>query len=327
MRVRIAGTGSALPKLKVTNNDLAEIMDTSDEWISSRTGIRARHLSTGETTTDLCVAAAKRALEDAGMGAEELELILVATLSPDHYVPNTGCEVQSAIGAVNAAAFELNAACSGFLFALNTAQAYMQAGIYRKALVIGAEVLSKLTNWEDRQTCVLFGDGAGAAVVTAAEEGTYYFCQGAEGRKGEVLACNNRNIRNPYFRADGEEKETPDPRKDYISMDGQEVFRFAVKTVPEAIKVLSMAGTEAEEIDWFLLHQANERILSSVAKRLKVPMEKFPMNLDHCGNTSAASIPILLDEINRKGLLKRGQKVVLSGFGGGLTWSAALLEW
>lgn len=320
MRAKIAGTGSALPGHVATNEDLAKIVDTSDEWVVSRTGIRSRHISDRESTTDLCVAAAKRALENAGMEAGELELVVVATLSPDNYLPNTGCQVQSAIGAVHAAAFELNAACSGFLFALNTVQAYIQAGIYRNALVIGAEVLSKMIDWTDRSTCVLFGDGAGAAVVTAAEEGGYWFCQGSDGSRGHVLACRNRSLNNPYVHSE--------EIKDYVSMDGQEVFRFAVKTVPEAVReVLAQAKVPVEEVDWFLLHQANERILTSVARRLKAPVEKFPMNLDTCGNTSAASIPILLDEVNRKGLLKRGQKIVLSGFGAGLTWGAALLEW
>ncbi|MDY5541002.1 MAG: beta-ketoacyl-ACP synthase III [Lachnospiraceae bacterium] len=326
MRLRIRGTGSALPAHCVTNDELSRIMDTSDEWIVSRTGIHSRHISHGETTTHLCVQASRRALADAGMDAEELELIIAATVSPDDYLPNTGCAVQSAIGAVHAVAMELNAACAGFLFALNTVQAYIQAGIYRKALVIGGEVLSKMVDWEDRSTCVLFGDGAGAAVVEAAEEGYYFFCQGSDGRKGNVLSCRNRRVCNPFV---SEEKALSEKEKqDYVRMDGREVFRFAVRTVPEAIReVLQQGERTVEEVDWFLLHQANERIISAVAKRLKVSEEKFPMNLDHCGNTSAASIPILLDEVNKKGLLKRGQTIVLSGFGAGLTWGAALLKW
>lgn len=332
MTTRIIGTGSYLPKMVVTNDDLAKIMDTSDEWISSRTGIRARHLVTDETTTSMCVEAAKRALADADMRAEDIDLIIVGTVSGDHVTPSTACEVQAALGAQRAVAFDINAACSGFIFALHIAHAYIQAGIYKNALLLGAETLSKIMDWNDRSTCVLFGDGAGAAVVRADETGLIAFDQGSDGAKGHVLACKNRKNNNPYV--------TNDKEYDYVHMDGQEVYKFAVSTVPKSIqKVLEKASAESvadetekpayttDDITYYVLHQANIRIIQSVAKRLKVDESKFPISLDHCGNISAGSVPILLDEMNRQGLLKRGDKIVMSGFGAGLTWGTALLEW
>ena len=334
MTTRIFGTGSYLPEMVVTNDELAKIMDTSDEWIRTRTGIKARHLVKEETTTYMCVEAAKRALDDAGMQAEEIDLILVGTITGDHVTPSTACEIQAALGASKAVAFDINAACAGFLFSLHTAHAYIQAGIYKNALILGAETLSKIMNWDDRSTCVLFGDGAGAAVVHADETGLIAFEQGSDGSKGHVLACKNRKNNNPYV--------TNDKELDYVYMDGQEVYKFAVSTVPKSIQsVLQKASNASQENDtceakkefttgdiaYFVLHQANIRIIQSVAKRLKVDESKFPISLDHCGNVSAASVPILLDEMNRKGMLKRGDKIVMSGFGAGLTWGTALLEW
>ena len=318
--MRIIGTGSALPEKIVSNDDLAQIMDTSDEWIRTRTGIKARHLVQEETTTYMCVEAAKRALENANMQAEDIDLILVGTITGDHVTPSTACEIQAVIGADKAVAFDINAACSGFLFALHTAHAFIQSGIYRNALILGAETLSKIMDWNDRSTCVLFGDGAGAAVVRADETGLIAFEQGSDGSKGQVLACESRKNNNPYVSNDKE--------YDYVHMDGQEVYKFAVSTVPKSIlHVLEKAGLTAEDISYFALHQANIRIIQSVAKRLKVEESKFPISLDHCGNISAASVPILLDEMNRQGLLKRGDKIIMSGFGAGLTWGTALLEW
>ena len=320
MTTRIIGTGSYLPKKVVTNDDLAKIMDTSDEWIRTRTGIKARHLVQEETTTYMCVEAAKRALENAQMNAEDIDLILVGTITGDHVTPSTACEIQAAIGADKAVAFDINAACSGFLFALHTAHAFIQSGIYQNALILGAETLSKIMDWNDRSTCVLFGDGAGAAVVRADETGLIAFEQGSDGAKGHVLSCRNRKNNNPYVSNDKE--------YDYVYMDGQEVYKFAVSTVPKSIlHVLEKAGLTAEDVSYFALHQANIRIIQSVAKRLKVEESKFPISLDHCGNISAASVPILLDEMNRQGMLQRGDKIILSGFGAGLTWGTALLEW
>lgn len=323
MKTRIAGTGHFLPKTVVTNDDLSKIMDTSDEWISSRTGIRERRLATEETTAFMSAEAAKLALSYAGMSPEDIDLIIVATVSADHMTPSCACEVQTAIGADKAVAFDINAACSGFLFALQMADMYIKQGVYKNALIIGAETLSKIMDWNDRSTCVLFGDGAGAAVICASEnesQGLASITLGSDGAKGMVLAGINRSNNNPYVKTD--------IGPHYIHMDGQEVYKFAVTTVPVSIeKVLKEAGLTTDDIKYFVLHQANIRILQSVSKRLKVDIEKFPISLDHCGNISAASVPILLDEINRKGMLEKGDKIVLAGFGGGLTWGACVVEW
>lgn len=321
MKTRICGTGSALPKRIVTNDDLSKIMDTSDEWIKSRTGIGARHIATEETLTDLAFHASLQALEEAGVLPEDLDMILAATLSPDNVFPSLSCELQRELGAVNAVAFDINAACSGFLFALQTADAYIKSGRYKNILVVGGEILSKMMDWNDRSTCVLFGDGAGAALVKADSNfGILGISQGSDGAKGQALTCENRKINNPYM------KNSTD--LSYTNMNGQEVYKFAVRTVPKAIlEALGEAGLTVSDIDLFILHQANIRIIESVAKRLKVPMEKLPTNLQECGNISAGSVPVLLDEINRAGRIKKGDKIVLAGFGGGLTWGAAVLEW
>ena len=320
MTARIIGTGSAVPEQIVTNEDLSKIVETSDEWISSRSGIKERRVAKEETTTSLAILAGKRALENAGIASEEIEVIIVAPCTPDYFFPNTACQVQEAIGAKHAVAFDLSAACSGFLFALSTAQAYIKGGIYQKALIVGAETMSKMIDWSDRSTCVLFGDGAGAAVVSAEETGVLELVQKSDGTGKGVLSCKARETRNLL----NHESET----KEYLYMEGQPVFKFAVKTVPECVEeVLKKAEVKKEEIRYYILHQANSRIIQSVAKRLKEPEEKFPMNLSLYGNTSAASIPILLDEMNRNGMLNRGDKLVLSGFGAGLTWGAVLLEW
>lgn len=321
MNAHIIGTGSILPEKIVTNQDLSERVDTSDEWITSRTGIRERHIAVNETTSFMAAEAAKKAMQEAKITAETLDLILTATVTPDHIAPSTACEVQAALGAKNAVAIELNAACSGFVFALNTAQAYIRAGIYKRALVIGVETLSKIVDWTDRSTCILFGDGAGAAVLEACEkDGIQDFVQYTDGAKGSALLCEGRPLKNLF--ADRL------PEQEYIKMDGQEVFKFAVKKVSESIDhMLSKNNCKAEEISLFILHQANARIIQSVAKHLGEPMEKFPMNLEHCGNTSGASVPILLDELNRAGRLKRGDKLILSGFGGGLTWGSIYMIW
>ena len=320
MTSRIIGTGSCLPETVVTNDDLSAIVDTSDEWISSRTGIRERRLAKEETTTSLSLEAAKRALADAGVSSKELDLIVVGTLTGDYITPSAACEVQAGLGAVNATAFDINAACSGFMFGLHMVNAYIRAGMCRTALVIGAETLSRILDWSDRSTCVLFGDGAGAAVVQAQERGLIAFDQGSDGERGACLACRGRTNNNPLVQTD--------KTYGYVQMDGQEVYKFAVTTVPQSIRrVLENAGTEAEDVSYYLLHQANLRIIQSVAKRLKLEPERFPVSLDHCGNISAASVPILLDEVNRKGMLHRGDKIILSGFGGGLTWGTSLLEW
>lgn len=323
MNIKIIGTGSAVPKLRVTNDDLSKMMDTSDEWIKSRTGIEARHIAVEETTTGLAVEAAKKALAMAAVSPEELDLIIAATVTADKFFPNLSCEVQSALGAVHAVSFDISAACSGFLFGLDTAVRYLKQGGYNKALIIGAETLSKIMDWNDRSTCVLFGDGAGAAILSAEEgegEGILGMIQGSDGGRGMVLNCSNRPVNNPFV--------TNDAALSYTSMNGQEVYKFAVKTVPEAItQAVEAAGFSMDEIDLFILHQANYRIIESVAKRLHQPMEKFPTNLQECGNISAASVPILLDNVNNHGRIGKGNKIVLAGFGAGLTWGATVLVW
>lgn len=320
MTTRIIGTGSYVPEQIVTNDDLAKIVETSDEWIRSRTGIGERRIATLDSTSDMAARAAQAALEQAGVGAEEIDLILLGTSSPDHCFPNGACEVQARIGAVNAACFDISAACTGYVFALNTAHAFISTGLYRTALVIGADVLSKLIDWSDRGTCVLFGDGAGATVVRADERGILGMNMQSDGAKGGVLTCGSRSNGNFLL---GKK-----PELGYMAMDGQEVFKFAVKKVPECItKVLEDTHTSKDEIAYFVIHQANYRIIESIAKRMKVDIERFPVNMEHYGNTSGASVPLLLDEMNRAGKLKRGDKIVFAGFGGGLTWGATLLEW
>ena len=320
MAARIVGTGSALPQKTVSNKELEGLIDTTDEWIKSRTGIERRHIAVEETTTSMAVSAAKKAIENAGIKAEEIDLLIVGTVSGDRCFPSTACQVQSAVGAVNAAAFDLNAACAGFLFGLAIADAYMKAQMASTALIIGAETLSKMMDWQDRSTCVLFGDGAGAAVVRREKNGILSIVQGSDGERGEALTCHNRPVNNPFVK-----REEP---LDYTKMDGQAVYRFAVKTVPGAIEqALKKADVKADEIQYFLLHQANIRIIEAVAKKMGQPIEKFPTNLQECGNISAGSVPILLDEVNRKGKLTKGDKIVLAGFGAGLTWGAAVLTW
>ncbi|MDE7415340.1 MAG: ketoacyl-ACP synthase III [Lachnospiraceae bacterium] len=331
MTIRITGTGSALPEKIVTNFDLEKLVETSDEWIQKRTGIAERRISDGETVSTLAADACRKALEMAGKNAGEVDLILVATCSPELLLPCCACQVQDLIGASNAVAFDLNAACSGFLFALNTAYAYLHTGIYKNALIVGSEVLSKLVDWKDRGTCILFGDGAGAAFVEASAEeivrgngrkaGMECMLQGSDGAKGMVLSCAERAVNNAFI----SEKQTGNP---YIYMDGQEVYKFATKQVPACIQeALDKAGLMVEDVDWFMLHQANVRIIESVAKRLKADIAKFPMNIHKIGNMSSATIPVLLDEWNRSGRIKEGDRMVLSGFGAGLTYGASILVW
>ena len=317
---KICGTGSYVPPHVMSNDDLAKIVDTNDEWIRERTGIGRRHIIKGETTSYMAGQAALKAVENSGIDPEEIELILLATSSSETIFPCAACEVQKMIGAVHAAGYDLNAACTGFVLAFNTAQAYISAGLYKTVLVIGADSMSNLVDWTDRSTCILFGDGAGAAVLRA-EEGTPVFMAAhSDGVKGEALTGLSRHRK--------DRNESGEDRESYIHMDGQAVFKFAVRKVPEIIEeVLEQADVKLEEIDHFVLHQANRRIIEAVAKRLKTDIEKFPMNLEEYANTSAATVPILLDEMNRAGSLKKGEKVMLSGFGAGLTWAACLFEW
>ena len=331
--IRITGTGSALPGRIVTNKELEQMVETSDEWIRERTGIGERHVSVGETVVTLGSEAACKALEQAGKRAEEIDLILVATCSPEQYLPCCACQVQAAIGAVNALAFDVNAACSGFLFALNTADAYLRTGLAENALVIGSEVLSKLVDWTDRGSCIMFGDGAGAVVVERCEAspGILGRALHSDGTGGGVLQCGARELTTPYARtsaAKTDQKQQTDDREHYIQMDGQEVYRFATRRVPQCIEeALSDAGLAVPDIDMFVLHQANARIIDAVAKRLHADRDKFPTNLERVGNMSSASIPVLLDELNRQGKLHRGDRIVLAGFGAGLTIGACVMTW
>ena len=322
----IAGTGSYVPSYVMDNNKLSEFVDTSDEWIKERTGVARRHIVADETTSFMAAEAAKKAVEDADLTPDQIDLILVSTISSDVILPCTACEVQRILGAVNATCFDLNAACTGFVLAYNTANAYIQSGVYKNALVIGSESLSNLTNWKDRGTCILFGDGAGAVVLTAEEKASYVPATHSEGAKGEALTLKSRQDSN------GITKEIePNRMMDaeyFMQMDGQAVFKFAVKKVPEAIlEVLDKNNIKKEDIDCYLLHQANRRIVEAVSRHLQQPLEKFPMNMQEYGNTSSASIPILLDEMNRDQKLQKGQKIILAGFGAGLTWGASILEW
>lgn len=320
MATTVLGTGSYLPENIVSNDDLAKYMDTSDEWISSRTGIRFRHISNKETATEIAYNAAEPALKKSGVPVEKIDLIIAATITPDCLTPSMSCMLQEMLGAVNAVCFDINAACSGFIFAMNTAHMYLQAGMARYALVVGVEVLSRILDWNDRSTCVLFGDGAGAAVLGPGEYGIKDFIMGSNGGLGKALLCQGRPLKNLYSN-----QEAINP---YVSMDGQAVFRFAVRQVPECIEqLLERTLVPIEEIKYFVLHQANIRIIQSVAKRLQVNIEKFPVNISECANTSSASIPILLAELDKEGKLQRGDKIILSGFGGGLTWGAVLIEW
>lgn len=318
MATVICGTGSCAPDYVLDNDGLAKLVETSDDWIRERTGIRRRHIAKAETTVSMAAEAAKRALENAGVSAEEIELIIVATLSSDVILPCTACEVEREIGAKGAACFDLNAACSGFVIAYNAVDAFFAAGQYQTALIVAAESLSRLTDWTDRGTCILFGDGAGAAVLKKTEGRHYFSVTHSDGEKGWTLTCKNRLGMN----------EGKFPRDCYIDMNGQEIFKFAVRSVPELVReVLEKNGVEQDEIRWFALHQANSRILEAVAKRLGEPAMKFPMNLQEYGNTSSASIPLLLDWMNRTGMMEKGDKILLAGFGAGLTWSGAISEW
>ena len=331
MTIKITGTGSALPENIVTNFDMEKFVETSDEWIRERTGIAERRISTGATVSDLAAKACERALEMAGASAKDVDMILVGTCSPELLLPCCACQVQAIIGAENAVAFDLNAACSGFLFALNSAYAYISSGIYKNALIVGSEVLSKIMDWNDRGTCVLFGDGAGAAFIEKTDEdiiaengrrvGLESMVQGSDGVKGMVLSCEERPVSNPYV----ENKAESNP---YIQMNGQEVYKFATRQVPKCIEeALKKVDMTVEDVDMFVLHQANIRIIEAVSKRLKADISKFPVNLHKVGNMSSATIPVLLDELNRENKIKSGDRLVLSGFGAGLTYGASVLVW
>jgi 3-oxoacyl-[acyl-carrier-protein] synthase III len=321
--VQIIGTGSYAPERVVVNSRMSEMVETSDEWIRTMTGIEERRITLGENTSDLCVKAAERALHNAGVNPNELDLIIVATVTPDCFTPSTACIVQSKLGALNAVCFDINAACSGFVFGLHTAVQFIRTGEFKNALVIGAETLSKIIDWTDRNTCILFGDGAGAAVLSVSDRKSFLaFHTGSDGSKGELLKCDAAPVKELF--ASGE----ADLYKSHVHMNGKEVFKFAVKVMHETIETLfDKTGLSIDDIKYILPHQANYRIIEATAKRLKVSEEKFYINVHKYGNTSAGSIPIALDEMAQKGLLKKGDKILLVGFGGGLTWGGTIVEW
>lgn len=319
---RILGTGSYMPSNIMSNKAIEALVETSDQWIKERTGIEERRISQGETTSDLATKAAIEALKDSGIAAEEIDLIIVATVSADSIVPSSACKVQKNIGASKAMAFDINAACSGFIFALDVANSYILTGRATKVLVIGAEVLSKITDWKDRNTCVLFGDGAGAVVIGEAEEShiNYINCKSV-GEKWESLTCEGTPISNPYV-------EYEDIREGKLKMNGKDIYKFAVKTMEDELsRIINESQIEKDDIAFVVPHQANIRMIESFSKKVEIPIDRFIINLQHVGNTSGASIPIALDEANKSGILSNGSNIVVIGFGGGLTYGSALLKW
>jgi len=323
--VGIIGTGAYVPEKVLTNFDLEKMVETNDEWISSRTGIKERRIAAKEqASSDLAYEAAKKALESAKLTPEQLDLIIVATITPDSAFPSTANILQDRLGAKHAAAFDLAAACSGFLYGLATGSQFIQNGTYQHVLVIGVEILSKITDWSDRNTCVLFGDGAGAAILGRVEDGFGFlsFELGSDGSGGNLLKQPAGGSRMPAS------EETVQQGLHYIQMAGSEVFKFAVKTMEQAsLRVIEKAGLTKEDLDFLVPHQANLRIIDYARERLGLEKDKVVVNVNKFGNMSSASIPIALDEAVRENRIHNGNHVLLVGFGGGLTWGAVLLKW
>lgn len=319
LNAHILGTGSYLPMRRMSNDDLSKIVDTSDEWITSRTGIKARHIAAeNEQTSDLAVKAAQAALADAGIVATDIDLIIVATSTPDMTFPATACIVQNKLGIAGCPAFDVQAVCAGFMYALATANAYIKSGMATKALIIGAETFSRLLDWNDRRTCVLFGDGAGAVILGASnqEGGILHAELRADGAYSHILQT-------PGKIAAGQIEGPP-----YLYMDGQAVYKFAVKALANiALEVIEKSGLGSTDIDWIIPHQANLRIIESTARHLKVPMDKVIVTLAEQGNTSAASIPLALDQGIKSGRIQRGQTLLLEGIGGGFAWGAVTVKY
>ena len=319
---KMIGFGLYTPKNLVENERLQEFLETSDEWIRTRTGIERRYISLDENTSDLAVEASKKALSQARLSAEEIDLIIVATVTPDNFTPSTACIVQDKLGAKNAWAFDINAACTGFIYALKLGRSLIRSGEANNALIIGAETLSKALNWKDRGSCVLFGDGAGATVLTSTEEDCGIKCVNvkSDGSKGDSLVIQGLPLNSPF-------KDGREVSKNYINMNGREIFKFATKVMEESIvEILEKENIKIEDIDAIIPHQANLRIIDYVVKRLGIPREKFITNSQNYGNTSGASIPIALCESIDEGNLKKGDNIIMVGFGGGLTWGAALIK-
>ncbi len=322
INVGIIGMGKVLPQKVLTNFDLEKIVDTNDEWITTRTGIKERRIvDENSSTSDLATEAAQNALKNAGVSAEEIDLIIVATITPDYKLPSVASIVQSNIGAKNAATFDLNAGCSGWVYSIATANAFIQSGFYEKILVVGAETLSTITNWQDRTTCILFGDGAGASVVAKIDEpGFFAFDLGTDGQVEPLYAPGS-----------GSKKLVAEPIPgctNKVFMIGKDVFKFAVKVQSKSIlKLLEKLDMDINEVDLFIPHQANKRIIESACERLNITQDKFMVNLDKYGNTSAASIPLALTEAVEQGKIKKGDTVCVCGFGAGLTWASGIMKW
>ena len=321
----ILGTGHYAPEKVLTNFDLEKMVDTTDEWIRTRTGIETRHIAdTSENTSDLCVKAAEKAIEMAGISANDIDFVLVATASPDYIVPSTACMVQDKMGMKKAGAMDISAGCSGYIYALATASGMVKAGICRYVLIIGAEILSRLVNWKDRSTCILFGDGAGAAVVGPLEDGFGLLASdlGSDGSFGDILCIPAGGV------AERVTHEAIEDGRIYVHMDGTDVFKAAVRHMEDTTKkALEKAGLVKEDIQLFIAHQANNRIIQALAKKMELPEEKVYVNVNRYGNTSAASVGIALDEAVRSGHVKHGDIVVLTGFGAGLTWGCDVMRW
>ncbi|MBV9080082.1 MAG: ketoacyl-ACP synthase III [Elusimicrobia bacterium] len=327
--IRITGTGACLPEKVLTNADLAKIVDTSDEWITTRTGIKERRMAAPDmATSDLSAEAARKALAAAKLQPTDIDVIIVATCTPDHLFPSVACLVQKAIGATNAAAFDVSAACSGFIYSLATARGLLVSGVHKRALVIGADILTKFTDWSDRSTCVLFGDGAGAMVLEmGADKSTgaeiLSVDVGADGSATDILQIPGGGSRHP-FSSNGTAKEFPP----FIRMDGKEVYKHAVtRMIETASRALEKAGKTSTDLALLIPHQANLRIIESVAKRMGLPMDKVFLNIQKYGNMSAATTIVALDEARREGRLKKGDIVELIAFGAGLTWGATVIQW
>ena len=325
IRSKIISTGSYLPERILTNFDLEKIVDTSDEWITERTGIKERRIaSENQAASDLAYEASRLALEKASLKAEDIDLLIAATVTGDMPFPSTACILQHRLGAKNAAAFDINAACSGFLYGLYVADSFVRSGMHKRVLIIGAEVLSKITDWEDRTTCVLFGDGAGAAIVEPTEEerGIISMHINSNGSMWDLLHIPGGGSRYPVS------KDSLDKRLHYIKMKGNETFKVAVRTLEDLVlRILKDNKLDPSQLSLLIPHQANLRIIQATADRLGLPMDKVLINLDKYGNTSAASIPIALDEAVMTGRIKNGDYILLEAFGGGLTWASALIKW
>ncbi|MBP1753780.1 MAG: fabH [Firmicutes bacterium] len=322
-RAKIAGTGSYVPLNRMTNDDMSNLVETSDEWIASRTGIRERRISTGENTSDLAYEAGVRALQASGLTAMDIDLIICATISPDSFMPSVACMVQERLGATRAAAFDLSAACSGLIYGMACASSFIETGMYQNILVIGAETLSKTLDWTDRSTCVLFGDGAGAVILSPSDtgKGISFIQLLSDGSKQDYLCLPAMPLRNPLIQEENSQSQV-------ITMKGQEVFKFAVRSITDHINtVLKNMELSSVDIKYIITHQANYRIIEQAAKSSKIPMDKFYMNLDRYGNTSAATIGIALDEMAQNDMIQSGDKLILVGFGGGMTSGAVLVEW